>query len=87
MAAPTHSPRVAALIEREFGVRYSVGYLPALLRGIGFSYQKARFVSDHLNEELRQQWLKRPRHVIRPLPSTRSSGPRRRFGLAGGVRG
>lgn len=52
-----HSPLVAAMIEREFGVRYSMGYLPALLCGIGFSYQKARFVSDHLNKELRQQWL------------------------------
>jgi transposase len=52
-----HSPLVAALIEREFGVRYAVGYLPALLRSIGFSYQKARFVSDHLNEVARQQWL------------------------------
>src|SRR5690242_19858018 len=52
-----HSPLVAALIEREFGVRYAVGYLPALLRGIGFSYQKARFVSDQLNEEVRRVWL------------------------------
>ncbi len=52
-----HSPLVAALIEREFGVRFAVGSLPALLRSIGFSYQKARFVSDHLNEQLRQQWL------------------------------
>ncbi len=45
------------MIEREFGVRFAVGYLPALLRGIGFSYQKARFVSDHLNEEARRIWL------------------------------
>jgi transposase len=52
-----HSPLVAALIEREFGVRFAVGYLPALLRSLGFSYQKARFVSDHLNAELRQTWL------------------------------
>jgi transposase len=52
-----HSPLVAALIEREFGIRYAIGYVPALLRGLGFSYQKARFVSDHLNEAHRQQWL------------------------------
>ena len=52
-----HSPLVAALIEREFGVRFAIGYLPALLRGIGFSYQKARFVADHLNEEVRRVWL------------------------------
>jgi transposase len=52
-----HSPLVQALIEREFGVRFAVGYLPALLRGLGFSYQKARFVSDHLDEAARTQWL------------------------------
>jgi transposase len=52
-----HSPLVAALIEREFGVRYAIGYLPALLRSLGFSYQKARFVSDHLNEAVRRTWL------------------------------
>lgn len=52
-----HSPLVQALIEREFGVRFAVGYLPALLRGLGFSYQKARFVSDHLDEAVRTHWL------------------------------
>ncbi len=52
-----HSPLVQALIAREFGVRFAVGYLPALLRGLGFSYQKARFVSDHLDEAARTQWL------------------------------
>jgi transposase len=52
-----HSPLVAALIERAFGVRYAVGYLPALLPSLGFSYQKAPFVSEHLNAAARQQWL------------------------------
>ena len=52
-----HSPLVAALIEREFGVRFAIGYLPALLRSIGFSYQKARFVSDHLDAAARNAWL------------------------------
>jgi transposase len=28
-----------------------------LLRNLGFAYQKARFVSDHLNQEQRQAWL------------------------------
>ncbi len=45
------------LIHREFGVRYHVHYLSELLRNLGFSYQKARFVSDHLNEEKRAEWL------------------------------
>ena len=45
------------LIHREFGVRYHVHYLSELLRNLGFSYQKARFVSDHLNAKQREAWL------------------------------
>jgi transposase len=45
------------LIHREFGVLYHVHYLCELLRNLTFSYQKARFVSDHLNDEQRQTWL------------------------------
>jgi transposase len=45
------------LIHREFGVHYHVHYLSELLRNLGFAYQKARFVSDHLNAEQRQTWL------------------------------
>jgi transposase len=50
-------PLVQALIEREFGVLYNEHYISELLRNLGFSYQKARFVSDHLNEAARQEWL------------------------------
>ncbi len=35
---------------------YSVQYVSELLRNLGFSYQKARFVSDHLDEVRRQRW-------------------------------
>ena len=45
------------LIHREFGVRYHVHYLSELLRNLGFSYQKARFVSDRLNAKQREAWL------------------------------
>lgn len=47
---------VQALILREFRVLYNVHYVSELLRNLGFSYQKARFVSDHLDETARQQW-------------------------------
>jgi transposase len=47
---------VQALIEREFGVLYSVAYVAERLRNLGFSYQKARFVSDHLDEARREPW-------------------------------
>jgi len=50
------SALIQDLIQREFGCIYSVQYLSELLRNLGFSYQKARFVSDHLDEERRQRW-------------------------------
>ena len=46
------------LLHREFGVRYHVHYISELLRNLGFSYQKARSVSDHLNVEQRAAWLR-----------------------------
>jgi len=48
---------VQDLIQREFGVLYNAHYLCQLLKGLGFSYQKARFVSDHLDEINRFVWL------------------------------
>jgi transposase len=52
-----HSALIQALIWREFDVMYSVHYVSELLGNLGFSYQKARFVSDHLNDEKREVWL------------------------------
>ncbi len=51
-----HAALLQALIWREFGVMYTVHYVSELLRNLGFSYQKARFVSDHLNEQKREEW-------------------------------
>ena len=51
------SPMIQVLIEQRFGVLYSVHYLSELLHSIGFSYQKAGFESDHLNEKARAEWL------------------------------
>lgn len=53
-----HAALLQALIWREFDVMYTVHYVSELLRNLGFSYQKARFVSDHLNEVKREEWLK-----------------------------
>ncbi|MFQ5874818.1 MAG: transposase [Dehalococcoidia bacterium] len=44
------------LIQRRFGVEYHPHYICTLLDNMGFSFQKARFVSDHLNEAARIQW-------------------------------
>jgi transposase len=51
------SPMIQQLISEKFGATYSVHYISQLLKNMGFSYQKAKFVSDHLNEEKRDQWL------------------------------
>lgn len=48
---------IQVLIEREFGVRYDRYYVCELLRNLGYSFQKARFVSDHLDEAKRQAWI------------------------------
>jgi len=53
------SPMVRQLILERFGVCYDVFYIAQLLRNLGFSFQKARFVSDHLDEQKRREWLKR----------------------------
>ena len=41
------SPMIQKLIYEKFGVFYSVHYISQLLKNMGFSYQKAKFVSDH----------------------------------------
>ena len=45
------------LILTEFGVLYNRHYVCSLLHSLGFSFQKARFVSDHLDTQRRQQWM------------------------------
>ena len=52
------SPMVQTLIYEKFGVLYSVNYISQLLKNLGFSYQKAKFVSDHKDPEKRENWLK-----------------------------
>jgi transposase len=47
---------IQQLINERFGVSYSVFYIAELLRNLGFSYQKAAFVSDHLNDVERRRF-------------------------------
>lgn len=47
---------IQQLILREFGVLYNRHYVCELLHNLGFSFQKAKFVSDHLDEEARRRW-------------------------------
>ena len=48
---------VAALLHTLFGVTYSAGYLPELLRGLGMSFRKAMAFLDRRNSEKRREWL------------------------------
>lgn len=43
-------------IYQQFGVLYSRFYVSELLHNLGLSYQKAHFVSDHLDEAARRGW-------------------------------
>jgi transposase len=52
-----NSVLIRVLIWREFGVLYNRHYVCTLLRNLGFSFQKARFVSDHLDAAKRLAWL------------------------------
>jgi len=49
-----HSPLIQQLMYDRFGVFYHVCYSAQLLKNLGFSYHKAAFVSDHLDEGKRQ---------------------------------
>jgi transposase len=48
---------IRVLIWCEFGVLYNRQYVCTLLHNLGFSFQKARFVSDHLDAAKRLAWL------------------------------
>src|SRR5215510_8898929 len=51
-----NTPMMQDLIQTRFGISYHPHYLATLLHHLGFSYQKARFVSDHLHEAKRLEW-------------------------------
>lgn len=50
------TPMIAEWIWKRFGVLYNTHYLSDFLKNLGFSFQRARFESDHLNEEKRREW-------------------------------
>ncbi len=54
---------IAELIMLTFGVSYNPRYLTRLLKKLGLTYQKAGFISDHLDEEVyqktRKEWVEK----------------------------
>jgi transposase len=58
-----NSAMIAKLILLKFSVCFNLNYLPSLLKKLGLSYQKARFISDRSDEEKYEQarkvWLEK----------------------------
>jgi len=58
-----NSAMIGQLIFLKFGVFYNLNYLPTLLKKMGLSYQKARFISDRQGEEkyeeARKEWVEK----------------------------
>src|SRR3989442_14776430 len=80
-----NSVLIRVLIWREFGVLSNRHYVCTLLHNVGFSFQKARFVSDHLDAAKRLAWLEekwptifraaKHRQVVYLSPADNESGP------------
>jgi transposase len=54
-----NSAMIQQLIQDRFGVLYAVNYISQLLKNMGFSWQKAKFVSDHHSKKSRREWMQK----------------------------
>jgi len=52
------SPMIQEVIKDRFNVKYSVYYISELLKNLGYSFQKAKFESAHLDPVAREKWEK-----------------------------
>jgi len=52
-----NSAMIALLIEKTFGVRHAIKYIPQLLKSIGLSFQKAKFEASQKSTQARNYWL------------------------------
>lgn len=48
---------ICDLIKKRYGVEYSVKYLPQLMKRIGLSFQKARYMSAKADPEKQEEWI------------------------------
>ena len=51
-------PKVAELLQREFGIEYHVRHVPRVLRGLGFTPQKPARRAVERDERAISQWVK-----------------------------
>lgn len=66
-------PRVAHLIEQEFGVRYHEGHVWKILTGLGWSPQRPVGRARERNEEQIQHWKKKVWPRIKKKPSAKGA--------------
>jgi len=66
-AACWRSPMLQALIYEKFGVLYAVNYISRLLKDMGFSWQKARFVADRQHKLLKYKEIN---FLLKAIPQT-----------------
>ncbi len=66
-------PRVADLIEREFGVRYHPGHVWKLLIGLGWSPQRPTGRARERNEEQIAHWKKKVWPALKKKPSAKGA--------------
>ena len=67
-------PRIAQLIERQYGVRYHVDHIPYVMRSLGFSVQKPESRARERNEPAIQHWIEHDWPRIKKRPP--GAGPR-----------
>ncbi len=67
------TPMLQHLIKEKFGVFYNAHYLSSLLKNMGFSYQKAKFIASKQDKEARKEWLKKTWPEIIALAKRKNS--------------
>jgi len=65
---------IADQIKLRFRVDYNPNYVSHLLKGLGFSFQKARFTSEHLNDHEAIIWLEETWPEILRLAREKQAG-------------
>jgi transposase len=65
-------PRVAVVIEREFGVRYHPDHVRRLLIAIGWSYQKVELRAVQRDEPRIEQWVRHRWPAVKKKPERKA---------------
>ncbi len=67
------TPMLQHLIQEKYNVFYNAHYISELLKNMGFSYQKAKFIAAKQDKEARSVWLKETWPEIMSLASEKNS--------------